>query len=58
MKELIESEKELFLKRLSMWLPRRIHNEINCLAHNRNITITKWVTRAIIQAIRNEKKYE
>jgi len=34
-------------RRLSMDVPTKIHDEIRCYAKARNITITKWVLRAL-----------
>lgn len=44
-------------KRLSVDVPVGIHREIAALAGKRNITITTWVLRSLIESIAEEIKY-
>ena len=45
-------------KRLNVELSVDEHKEIKNRATNRGISITKWVKRAIQEAINREKRYE
>jgi hypothetical protein len=45
-------------KRLSVDVPIKIHQQIKALSIRRNITITRWVLRAIYDKIVKEKKYD
>lgn len=45
-------------KRLVIEVNEDFHKRIKAIAALRNITIRKWVVRAILQALKNEEKYE
>lgn len=45
-------------KRLCMYLINDIHLQVKSMADKRNITVTKWVSRAILRQLLQEKKYE
>lgn len=44
-------------KRLSIDLPEGIYKEIKMLAVMYNITVTKYVIRALLERFKNEKRY-
>lgn len=44
-------------KRLSVDLPLELHKKVEQLASTRNITITKYVIRAILKKVREEEQY-
>lgn len=46
------------LKRLAVNLPSDIHAKIKLASVKRNITITKWVMRAIFQKLVHDKKFD
>lgn len=50
--------KRLGRKRLSVDIPVRIHESLCIVAKSRNITLTKYVLRALIRYSMNETKYE
>lgn len=54
----IEEKKPKALRRLLVDVPEDLHKEIKIRATVRNISIKTWVTRAIAEAIKQEKKYE
>ena len=51
-------EKRLVKKRLAMFLPAKLHKEIHKRAIERNITMTKWIVRAIQERLKIEESYE
>lgn len=48
----------LKIKQLMIHIPVDLHAEIKSRAALRNITIKKWVLRAIMEQIKKEKQYE
>jgi len=46
------------IKRFSIEVPEELHKEVRHRALDRNITVTKYVTRALIAQIKKEKSYE
>ena len=42
-------------KRLSMWLPLELHRNLKLIATKHNITITKYVLKAITKQIQQER---
>ena len=54
----MEDDKKEARKRLLLDITEDQHREIKMRAVKRNITIKKWVMRAIAEAIAKEKKYE
>lgn len=47
-----------FRKRLSIDIPEKIHHELTARAKARNITATRFVLRAILQKLKDERKYD
>lgn len=45
-------------KRLLIDIPDQLHEEIKKRAATRNITMRKWVIRAVMRVIEEEKKYD
>jgi len=45
-------------KRLIVEVDEEFHAKIKTKAQSRNITIRKWIVRAILQALKQEEKYE
>ena len=45
-------------KRLVIEVNEEFHAKVKAQALKRNITIRKWVVRAILQALKVEEKYE
>jgi predicted HicB family RNase H-like nuclease len=45
-------------KRLNIQIDEELHKEIKRRALERNITLRKWVLRAIKQAIKYEEQYD
>jgi len=45
-------------KRLSVEIPDELHNKLWKMAKKRNITLTKYVTRALLRYMFDEQKYE
>lgn len=54
----IQEKKRTTPKRLLIDIPINLHTEIKSRAALRNISIRTWVVRALIQAIKQEDKYE
>lgn len=54
----MEDDKKSLTKRLVIDLSTEEHVEIKTRAALRNITIKKWVMRAIMEALKKEKQYE
>ena len=52
------NDAKLQLKRLVLDVPLELHTEVKKRAATRNISIKIWISRAIINAIKEEKKYE
>lgn len=50
--------KRLGRKRLSVDIPYKLHESLQIVATSRNITLTKYVIRALIRYSINETKYE
>ncbi len=53
-----KEEKKVTPKRLLIDITDEMHHEIKMRALIRNIPMRTWVTRVLIQAISDEKKYE
>lgn len=51
-------KKSLRLKRLNLEINEELLKEIKIRALERNITLRKWVLRAILQQIKYEQQYE
>jgi len=45
-------------KRLSVDIPKEVHKQLWKLARRRNITLTRYVTRALLRYMLDEQKYE
>jgi len=45
-------------KRLIVEVDEEFHAKVKAKALERNITIRKWIVRAILQALKQEEKYE
>jgi predicted HicB family RNase H-like nuclease len=50
--------KRIGRKRLSVDIPIRLHESLTIVAKSRNITLTKYIIRALIRYSLNETKYE
>lgn len=50
--------KRLGRKRLAVDIPIRLHESLCIVAKSRNITLTKYVLRALIRYSMNETRYE
>jgi len=48
----------MYRKRLSVDIPEKLHAELVRMAEKRNITITMYVLRALVQRIRQERLYD
>ena len=51
-------DKSLRLKRLNIEIDEELHKEIKLRALERNITLRKYILRAIKQQIKYEQQYE
>ena len=54
----MEKIKRKTQKRLIININEAVHQEIKCRAAIRHISMTKWITRAIIEQIKKEKSFE
>lgn len=45
-------------KRLAVDIPVKLHNALGIIAQSRNITLTRYVMRALIRYSMHESKYE
>lgn len=45
-------------KRLSIDIPEKLHENLLIISESRNITLTRYVIRALIRYSMNETKYE
>lgn len=45
-------------KRLAVEIPEEVHKQLWKLARRRNITLTRYVTRALLRYMLDEQKYE
>lgn len=50
--------KRLGRKRLSVDIPKNLHDSLMLLTQHRNITLTKYVIRALIRYSLHETQYE
>lgn len=51
-------EQTIKKKRVNIEVDEKFHAEVKSRAALRNITISKWVMRAILEQIKREKQYE
>jgi hypothetical protein len=45
-------------KRLACFIPEELHKKLWKISKKRNITLTRYVTRALIRYVLDEQKYE